>query len=114
LKYLLDTNPIIVSINNRLILPPQDYLISIISEMELLSYSGLNDFEVNNIQSLLSHFDIIGISHDIKIKTIEIRKKYNLKLPDSIIVATAIIEKAVLVTADKQLLKIKDVTTIGI
>jgi len=96
------------------VLPSQNYLISVITEMELLSYSGLNDFEENNIKSLLTHFNIVGISHDIKTKTIEIRKKYKLKLPDSIIVATAIVEHAILVTADKQLLKISDVETIGI
>ncbi|MDA3939441.1 MAG: PIN domain-containing protein [Spirochaetia bacterium] len=44
----------------------------------------------------------------------EVRKRYRLKLPDSIIVATAIIENAVLVTADQKLNKIKELKIIEI
>jgi len=39
-----------------------------------------------------------------KERTIAIRKEYRLKLPDSIIVASAIEHNAILVTSDKQLL----------
>jgi len=60
----------------------------------------------------LSHFSIVNLNEEIKGMTIEIRKKYSLKLPDSIIVATAIIENAVLVTADRQLNKIQELKVI--
>lgn len=47
-------------------------------------------------------------------KTIEIRKTGGLKLPDSIIVAAAIVSDAILVTSDKKLLNLKQINTIDI
>ena len=38
-------------------------------------------------------------------KIIDVRKKYGFKLPDSIIVGTAIQEKATLVTADQEIIR---------
>ena len=114
MKYLLDTNPIIVAINNKYKLSPEDYFISFITEIELLSYSKLSDGEEDSIKSLISRLSIIDLNKDIKITTIKMRKKYNLKLPDSIIIATAIVENATLVTADKQLRKIQEIKSIGI
>ena len=82
--------------------------------MELLSYSKLSDSETSRIKSMLSRFTIIDLNNDIKTVAIEMRKKYNLKLPDSIIIATATVENAVLVTADRQLRNIQEIQTIGI
>ena len=42
-KYLLDTNSIIYALNSSFIFPKYEYLISVISEIELLSYSKLTD-----------------------------------------------------------------------
>ena len=42
----------------------------------------------------------------LKNKTIEIRNAYKLKLPDAIIAASAIVNDAILVTADKEFKKI--------
>ena len=53
-----------------------------------------------------SNFINITISEEIKNQTIEIRKNKNLKLPDSIIVASAIVQNAILVTSDKKLLNL--------
>jgi predicted nucleic acid-binding protein len=106
LKYLLDTNPIIIALKQGFNIKPGKYISSFVTEIELLSYRNLRAGEESAILDLLQNFDIIDINDDIKQKTIDIRRKYNLKLPDSIIVATAIVENAILVSEDKQLHRI--------
>lgn len=108
MRYILDTNPIIDAIKAGVRLLEEEYLVSFVTELELLSYSKLSKKEEQSINALLSNFLIVNVNEEIKKKTIELRKRYRLKLPDSIIVATAIIENAILVTADRQLKKIKE------
>lgn len=107
MKCLLDTNQIIEAINNGYKLPREDYIISFITELELLSFSRLTTMEELKIRRLLSNFCIVDISDNIKAETIRIRKLYNFKLPDSIIVATAIAENTILFTNDKQLFQVE-------
>lgn len=103
-RYLLDTNSIITALKIGFVFPKHDYIFSIITEIELLSYHKLLDKDSEILQKALSNFTCIGLSDEIKNETINIRKKTNMKLPDSLIVASSIVEKAVLVTSDKQLL----------
>ena len=105
-KILLDTNAIIYALNGALTLPPAQYFTSIITEMELFSYSKLSESENKNIKNLLSHFQIYNITQEIKEMTIEIRKNYGIKLPDSIICATALVNDTTLISNDKQLSKV--------
>jgi len=107
-RILLDTNAIIYALNSGLKLPKANYCISIITEMELFSYSKLTKDEEQNIQRLLTNFKIYSISEEVKDMTIYIRKTYAIKLPDSIICATALVNKASLISNDKQLRKIVD------
>lgn len=109
---MLDTNSLIYALNGSVRIPAYDYMVSIITEMELLSYSKLSKKDEDAIKKMLLNFEIATLSIAIKESTIKIRKQYNLKLPDSIIVATAIENKAILVTSDKQLLKLDCVKTI--
>jgi len=104
-KFLLDTNVLILSLSEGFIFPENNYIISIITEIELLSFPKLSESEEKILKKFLKNFEIININKQIKEKTIYIRKNSALKLPDSLIVATAIIEKAILVTSDKQILK---------
>lgn len=82
--------------------------------MELLSYPKLKNDEAKTIKKLLTNFEIINLNNDIKEKTIKIKKKYKIKLPDSIIVASALENKATLITSDKQLFKIDELKIITI
>ena len=111
-NYLLDTNSIIYALNSGFIFPKYNYFISIITEMELLSYHKLTLNEEYILKQALSNFTNINISNEIKNKTIKIRKSHSLKLPDSIIIATTIIQNAVLVTSDKKLLNLNFLKTI--
>ena len=107
-KILLDTNILIMALNNGLVLPQKNYIISVITEIELLSFPKLSEKEDKILRNFLKNFEIIYIDEKIKEKTISIRKNTFLKLPDSLIIATAITKKATLVTADKQILKYKN------
>lgn len=108
---LADTNALIYLLNGNPCMSPflQNKLaFSIVSEMELLSFSGITESEENNIKSLLLDCNEINISDEIKEKTIEIRKKYKTKLPDAIVAASAIVNNIPLITADKGFNQIKE------
>ncbi len=103
-KYLLDTNSIIYALNNGYKFPNYDYAISVISEIELLSYSKLTLEDEHMLKTAIANFRNINITSKIKEETIKIRKHSKLKLPDSLIDATAFTESAILITSDQQLL----------
>src|ERR1700744_6004967 len=102
-EYLLDTNVIIDFAGKKL--PFKSHLeliniindsskISIINKIELLSIPEVS----NRIQFFTEEAYIFPLSDDIVIKTIEIRKKRKIKLPDAIIAATAIVFNLTLIT----------------
>lgn len=68
--------------------------------MELLGYSSISQKEIDIIKNFLSLCKIENILTEIKEKTIELRKSYNIKLPDAIIASTAIINSIPLLSAD--------------
>lgn len=105
-KFLLDTNAVLYILNGDETLADflfeKELYLSIISEMELFSYKNISDKEKAAIQNFLKDFIIINIDERIKFNTIEIKKSSSMKLPNSIIAATAISIKLPLVTSDKQ------------
>lgn len=107
-SFLLDTNTVLYLLRGdealALLLQDKQVFISLITEMELLSWQGLQDAaSLKKVRAALSEFTIIGIENDIKERTIELRKKKKLKLPDAIILATAHYLNVPLITADKAL-----------
>lgn len=85
IKLLLDSNIILYLLNGDQTLA--DFLqlkflyVSIITEMELLSYKGITEEEINQIQSFLSECKIININSAIKNEAIRIRTNSGNKLP---------------------------------
>ncbi len=78
------------------------YLISVITEIELLSYPSLS-LEKTQVIDFLNKITIIDIHSNIKNLTIAFRKQYKLRLPDAIIAATAKSLNATLFTNDVKL-----------
>ena len=111
-RYLLDTNAIIYALNQGFKFPKNEYFISIITEIELFSYADLTKKDEKNLKLALNGFNSIELTDKIKRQTIQIRKTSKIKLPDSIIVSTAIVQDAILVTSDKQLKNSQIVETI--
>ncbi len=76
---------------------------SVITEMELLSHPSLEMRHEMQIQEFLNKVAIVGLSSEIKKTAIELRRAHKLKLPDAIVVATAIAINAELLTNDRKL-----------
>ncbi len=83
--------------------------ISVITEFELLSFHKIKPEEEKIIKELLNDCNIIGLNPQNKKLTISLRRKYNTKLPDSIILASAHSMNLPLLTSDKKLEKVKEV-----
>lgn len=104
IDFIADTNFLIyIHEGNQNVLPFMNYNfgISFISEIELLGFNGLSKSEEIKLKQLLKDSFIIEWNSKIKEQTIELRKKYSIKLPDAIIAATSIVYEIPLVTADK-------------
>ncbi|MEH2144963.1 MAG: type II toxin-antitoxin system VapC family toxin [Nostoc sp.] len=92
-------------------LPSGQYFISMITEIELLSYPSLSLEEETQIIDFLNKITIIGIDNNIKNLTIAFRKQYKLRLADAIIVATAKSLNATLFTNDVRLANLTEINT---
>lgn len=68
--------------------------------MEVLGHRFENDLEKQTITQLCEYFPIIHLNSEIIEKVISIRQKHKIKLPDAIILATAVIGDLELVTAN--------------
>jgi len=118
LKYLFDTNIFIAQLVNDpkaveffspFFLSQNDIVTSQIVRMELLSYPGITLRSEIIIKLLLDEFEVISIDDNIEREAINLRRNFKIKLPDAIIAATSIVEKAELVTFNtKDFTKIKE------
>lgn len=113
-RFLLDTNIILYILAGDKIIA--NYLrnkilyTSIICEIELFSYKSISLSEEKEIEDFLKEFRIISIDQTVKELAIQLRKKYFLKIPDTIIAATSISLGIPLVTADKGFKQISELT----
>lgn len=82
--------------------------ISFITQLELLGFKKLSTKEEKIIQEFLGQCLIIDINNDIKEKTIALRKEYQVKLPDSIIMATSLNLNIPIITADLAFQKVSE------
>ncbi len=117
IDFLADTNALIYFLEgNSCMLPYATKLLgySIISEMELLSFSGITQEEEIGVKTLLTDCTEFQITEEIKNKTIEIRRKYKTKLPDAIVASTAIVNNLPLISADKGFNRISELNLISI
>jgi predicted nucleic acid-binding protein len=111
-RYVLDTNVVLYLLGGRLLnpLPVGEFYLSVITEMEMLSYPTISEAEVLRIRQFLSQVKVMGVGEDVKNAAIALRKKYRLKLPDAIICATALSVNAVLLSNDTQLSRVMEIS----
>ncbi|MGD9929776.1 MAG: type II toxin-antitoxin system VapC family toxin [Mangrovibacterium sp.] len=74
--------------------------ISVITYMEALGYPFRNSQEKQTMEKICSIFEIIQLEQTIVDEVIRIRQKHKIKLPDAIILGTAISGKLELITAN--------------
>lgn len=78
--------------------------ISVINRLEVLGYSNITPDDEKNLNTLLEQFIKIPLDLSIENKVIELRKRHKIKLPDAILLATALIYRLELLTLDTSLM----------
>ena len=81
-------------------------LTSVIVRMELLAKPNLPADEERDIREFLNDLTVVPLDESVEQKAVEIRRATSVKLPDSIIAATAVVLDAILLTNDDRLLKL--------
>jgi predicted nucleic acid-binding protein len=110
-RYLIDTNAIhdylqelypekgLVKMDKVL---AQEANISVISKIEILSYTPDDESFAAQIESFINNSTLYEITNDIIETTIELRKLYRLKIGDAIIAATTQVHGFTLVTNNER------------
>lgn len=115
-RLLVDTNILLYFLKGDLevieMISKKDIVISFITELELLSFLKIHNGSEKIVKGLLKNCSIVELNPEIKDLTVEFRRKSKLKLPDSIIAATAFYCQLPLMTADKQFRKIEELDII--
>ena len=109
---LLDTNVALYLLGGRLAepLPPGSYGVSVITEMELLSWPSLTTDEERRVRDFLRHLTLCELTAEIRAHAVKLRKSQRLKLPDALVCATALEFGVELWTNDKTLSKVPGLT----
>jgi predicted nucleic acid-binding protein len=102
---LVDTNILIYLSKRKIELekitaPGVVLSISVITYMEVLGFKFDNNSEKLIIEQLCKYFPVIGLNQEVVEKVIDIRQQHKIKLPDAIILATAVVSDMELVTAN--------------
>ncbi len=119
MKYLVDSNIIIYHLNNEPIATQflrenyQQIAISQITYVEVLSFPFSLEQE-NKVKRLLSKFKILDINQNISNQAIKNRKMKKIKLPDNLIVSTAMVNDLILVTRNIKDFKTLDIKVLNI
>ena len=103
--YLLDTNVILDFMGKKLPAKSQLFLSKIIDDQ--INISAINKIELfgfsfveQTLIDFVSFAEVYPINDQTIDMTIDLRKKYKIKLPDAIIAATAIVHHFMLITSD--------------
>ena len=80
-RFLFDTNVALYFLGNQLVdeLPIGLYYISVISEIELLSYPNLATKEESAIRDFLSKIETIGLRFDVTEAAIAFRRQHSMR-----------------------------------
>lgn len=109
-KYLIDSNVIIYFVNNELpqkslpkikMILRESFIISTISNIETLGWYNISEKEQAKLATFLTNATVIYIDKLIEQKAIEMRQQKKMKLGDSIIAATALVNNLTIVTRNE-------------
>lgn len=100
IDYLWDTNTVIYYLQNQFpqnaerfmdnVLKETSPVISAITEIELLCWKTATVNDIKVLKNFIGDAYVIELEQPVKDLTVDIRKRYNLKLPDAIIASSAI------------------------
>lgn len=111
-RYLLDTNAVISLLSgnahvNALIADAFWVGISIITELEFLSFPGMTEPDRKLFETFANRIEVVDLLHSnqaLQARIARLRQSTSIKLPDAIIMASAIHHDAILITADQKVL----------
>ena len=120
-RYFLDTNAIVQLLEGNqelldLLCGAEYVATSVVCELEFLSFPLLQEEDVALFRRFIKRIEMIDLSSGnemLKNKILEIRSARKLKLPDAIIAASSLTSGCTLVTADRQLLNMKELDVRG-
>jgi predicted nucleic acid-binding protein len=104
MNYIFDTNAVIDLLEGKLPVSSVNKLtntiaeVSVISKIELLGYHRITFGQKTAIDNFLSYSILHPLTDDIIDKCIQIRKLFNIKTPDAIIAATALVYNVTLLS----------------
>lgn len=118
-RYLLDTNAIVALLRGHASLVERLRQaawvgISILSQIEFLAFPDLSNEDKSYFAQFLERVEVVGLDREhprLIERVVEVRRTQRLKLPDAIIVATALHSAATLVTEDQQLLNLAGISS---
>ena len=112
LNYLWDTNTVIYYLQNQFppnaerfmddILKETRPMISAITEIELLCWKTATPDDIKVLKSFIEDAYVIELERSVKDLTVDVRKRYHLKLPDAIIASSALANGLILITRNKK------------
>jgi predicted nucleic acid-binding protein len=111
IDFIADTNFLIYIHEGNVSTRPflkYNFGISFISEIELLGYTGISISEEIKLKSIIQNCFQTNWNNLMIDQTIQLKRNYQIKLPDAIIAATSITNKVPLISADKGFSKIKE------
>jgi predicted nucleic acid-binding protein len=111
-KLFLDTNIVLYLFSGdktlETILNNKRLYISFVTQLELLSFKRLNKKEENALREFIDKCTVIDINNQIKETVIQLRRQYQSKLPDCIIMASSIYLDIPVFTADADFKKVEE------
>lgn len=115
-RFVLDTNGILYALAGHLAepLPKGRYFVSVISTLELLSFPAIEPAEEQQIHEFLTTATVVELTNAIKNAAIQLRRRYRLKLADAIIAGTAAVLGAELITNDRRLSNVAEITVLTV
>lgn len=108
-RMILDTNVVLYHTQDLLAVPLARgvFSVSFVTEIEVLGFPGISEAEDMELCRMFrDDISVIGLTPAIKERAIQIRRTHRCKLPDALIVATAIELDVELLTNDLALANI--------
>lgn len=93
MEFLLDTNIILSHVREGFFdtAPPHaQFVISVISEAEVLRYAGLSEHDLRELDLVISTLRIVDVNSSIARRAAALGRTRSTKLPDLLIAATAL------------------------
>ena len=121
-NYFIDTNAIIALLNgNKTIenaVQQAKWLgVSVINIIEFLSFNNLTPNDKQVLSLFLKRVYVVNLSYsedvDLINQSASLRILYKLKLPDAIIAASALVNHAILITNDKEFIRVPNLQIIS-